>query len=155
MKTASALRTFAIKDQQNRSNIIFVTISTHKRKPILLNESARQAIVDSFLAAENYIVGRYVVMPDHIHFFCAPNLHPPESLKKWVTYWKSQTTRRMKYVAERPLWQRDFWDRQLRSGDSYSEKWSYVRNNPVRAGLIEKAVDWPYQGELNQLAWHD
>jgi len=29
----------------------------------------------------------------------------------------------------------------------------YVRNNPVRAGLVEKAEDWKYQGELHKLRW--
>jgi len=29
-----------------------------------------------------------------------------------------------------------------------SEKWNYVRDNPVRAGLVENAEAWPYQGEV-------
>jgi hypothetical protein len=33
------------------------------------------------------------------------------------------------------------------------DKWSYVRENPVRAGLVARAEDWPYQGELNVLDW--
>ncbi|MCX7916496.1 MAG: hypothetical protein N3A53_09385, partial [Verrucomicrobiae bacterium] len=55
----------------------------------------------------------------------------------------------------RELWQRDFWDTQLRRGESYSAKWEYVRYNPVRAGLVSDPADWPYQGELNILEWHD
>ena len=54
-----------------------------------------------------------------------------------------------------PLWQRDCWDRQLRTGESYTQKWEYVRNNPVRKGLVACADDWPYQGELNVLEWHE
>ncbi len=49
------------------------------------------------------------------------------------------------------LWQRAFWDTQLRNSDSYSTKWDYIRNNPVRHGLVEDAGAWPYQGELNFL----
>ncbi|PYJ59756.1 MAG: hypothetical protein DME74_11770 [Verrucomicrobia bacterium] len=52
-------------------------------------------------------------------------------------------------------WQRDFWDRQLRRGESYAEKWKYVENNPVRHGHVQRAEDWLYQGELNVLHWHD
>jgi REP element-mobilizing transposase RayT len=52
-----------------------------------------------------------------------------------------------------PLWQRHFWDTQLRKGESYDEKWEYVVKNPVRAGLAKQSQDWPYQGELNALAW--
>jgi hypothetical protein len=28
-------------------------------------------------------------------------------------------------------------------------------NNPVRHGYVAHAEDWPYQGELNVLQWHD
>jgi hypothetical protein len=36
----------------------------------------------------------------------------------------------------------------LRSSESYSEKWDYVVANPVRAGLVRRAEDWPFQGEI-------
>jgi hypothetical protein len=36
----------------------------------------------------------------------------------------------------------------LRSDESYAEKWNYVRENPVRAGLVRNASEWPYQGEI-------
>jgi REP element-mobilizing transposase RayT len=36
-------------------------------------------------------------------------------------------------------WQSDFWDRTLRSDESYAEKWEYVRLNPVRHGLASSA----------------
>jgi len=41
------------------------------------------------------------------------------------------------------VWQRGFFDHLLRSEESYSEKWNYVRNNPVRAGLVASGDDWP------------
>ena len=46
------------------------------------------------------------------------------------------------------LWQRRFFDHVLRSDESYAQKWNYVRDNPVRAGLVAKAEDWPYAGEI-------
>jgi hypothetical protein len=39
----------------------------------------------------------------------------------------------------------------LRSSESYSEKWDYVVENPVRAGLVGRADDWPYAGEIETL----
>jgi hypothetical protein len=51
------------------------------------------------------------------------------------------------------LWQRHHWDRQLRSGETYGDKWEYVRSNPIRHGYIADADDWPYQRELNVLRW--
>ena len=50
-----------------------------------------------------------------------------------------------------PIWQRRFFDHVLRSDESYAEKWNYVRENPVRAGLVKSADDWPYAGEIIQI----
>jgi hypothetical protein len=49
------------------------------------------------------------------------------------------------------LWQREFFDHVLRSNESYAEKWNYVRDNPVRAGFVTSANDWPYAGEIETL----
>ena len=38
-----------------------------------------------------------------------------------------------------------------RSNESYSEKWNYVFDNPVRAGLVSKAQEWKYAGEIETL----
>ncbi|MGI9172622.1 MAG: transposase [Chthoniobacterales bacterium] len=46
------------------------------------------------------------------------------------------------------IWQRGFFDHLLRNSESYSQKWNYVEQNPVRAGLVENAEDWPYAGQI-------
>jgi hypothetical protein len=53
------------------------------------------------------------------------------------------------------LWQNDCWDTQLRHGESYTAKWEYVRNNPVRAGLCTSTEAWPFQSEVSPLMWHN
>jgi serpin B len=50
------------------------------------------------------------------------------------------------------FWQPGFHDHLLRSDESYAAKWDYVFQNPVRAGLVSHAEDWPYAGEI---AWID
>jgi len=47
-----------------------------------------------------------------------------------------------------PHWQEGFFDHVLRSDESYAQKWRYVVENPVRAGLVVTAEDWAYQGEM-------
>jgi putative transposase len=55
----------------------------------------------------------------------------------------------MSVALELPkLWQPGFFDHILRSNESYGEKGNYVRENPVRAGLVKSGGDWPYQGEI-------
>lgn len=50
-------------------------------------------------------------------------------------------------------WQSLHWDTRLRRSESYTEKWHYIRENPVKAGLVLNPEDWPYQGMLNVLRW--
>jgi putative transposase len=92
-------------------------------------------------------------MPEHLHLFCAPAGHETLPLQNWMAFWKSYAARRWPAPADTPVWQRHFWDKQLRRSESYDQKWQYVVENPVRARLVEKPEDWPYQGELNVLRW--
>ena len=229
----------------NRAIMLYVTVVTGKRNAMLADKAVQDCIVAAWKAAADWLVGRYVIMPDHIHFFCAPATYPPPDFHRWMKQWKAQVSRsfpiglragrahgrvalvatgipadtshgrvalvatgtpadtahgraalvatgngadaaqgRVALVATEngadaalpptddavatsaalpnvplsrpsPLFQRDCWDRQLRTGESYVQKWEYVRNNPVRKGLVAHADEWPYQGQVNVLEWHE
>jgi len=133
--------------------IIFVTVCMADRKPILANQEAFAVLLAAWRSAAEWQVGRFVVMPDHIHFFCAPAHEQAVPLINWIRYWKSCATKNWPRPEEHPLWQTDHWDRQLRREESYADKWEYVRLNPVRQKLVARPDDWPYQGELTVLNW--
>ena len=228
----------------NRAIMLYVTVVTGKRNAMLADKAVQDCIVAAWKAAADWLVGRYVIMPDHIHFFCAPATYPPPDFHRWMKQWKAQVSRsfpiglragrahgrvalvatgipadtahgRVALVATEtpvdtlhgrvalvatgngadaaatsaalpraalpraalpptddaaatsaalpnvplsrppPLFQRECWDRQLRTGESYAQKWEYVRNNPVRKGLVAHADEWPYQGQVNVLEWHE
>ena len=119
---------------------------------MLASPAVHAAIVTAWNSATTWLVGRYVIMPDHLHLFCAPNGVDASPLERWMRHWKSRGTRGLGETAG-SMWQRHHWERQLRTGESYGEKWEYFRNNPVRAGFVRHADEWPYQGELNELRW--
>ena len=144
-----------VKDSVNRTTIIFLTICSKNRNPIFAHEEFREALLSAWLKADRWMVGRYVLMPDHLHLFCSPVSHPLTPLRIWIKYWKGEVSKVCSDPDEESFWQKDVWDRQLRSGESYADKWAYVRNNPVRAGLVEAWNDWPYQGEIHHFRWHD
>ena len=50
-----------------------------------------------------------------------------------------------------PFWQRGFFDHLIRNTESYAQKWDYVRENPIRAGLVSTTEDWPFQGEILEI----
>ena len=139
-----------------RHPLLFLTVCTAKRGRFLANECAHAILAQLWRDApchNGWWVGRYAVMPDHIHLFAMPG-EKSVSLHRWISTWKSLSSRRI--VAETgaipPIWQRDYFDRFIRTTESYSSKWDYVRNNPVRAGLVVKPEDWPYQGVIHDLS---
>jgi REP element-mobilizing transposase RayT len=91
-------------------------------------------------------------MPDHIHFFCSPR-DRETPFEGWMAYWRNIATRLWPVQSQKPIWQRDYWDRQLRQNERYQEKCEYVRMNPVRAGLVSHPEEWPHQGQLNEFQW--
>jgi REP element-mobilizing transposase RayT len=79
----------------------------------------------------------FLLMPDHVHAMIA--VLGMGSLSAVIQVWKAyQTT----HLAVR--WQSGFFDHRLRSDESEDAKTDYIRLNPVRAGLIDRAEDWPY-----------
>ena len=87
-------------------------------------------------------------MPDHVHLFVA---FPSDgiALPDWINSLRTVIGKRLLRLGiYKPHWQEVFFDHLLRSGESYSQKWEYVRMNPVRAGLSETPEAWPYQGEI-------
>lgn len=130
--------------------IVFITACTKDRRPWLACDEVHQLLIDTWQRAEAWLIGRYVVMPDHIHLFASPGpIDLP--LENWIRYWKSLFTKAHQVADHR--WQIDHWDTRLRTWQSYEDKWNYVRANPERHGLVAHASDWPYQGELNELRW--
>ena len=142
-----------IIERRNEPAIIYLTVCSEDRKSIFAFADSAAVIVYAWQKASLWLVGRYVIMPDHVHLFCAPNMFPMTPLKQWVKYWKSLASLRWPRPKNHPIWQRDSWDTQLRRHESYNSKWEYVISNPLRAGLAKEPNDWPFQSELNILPW--
>ena len=85
-------------------------------------------------------------MPDHIHVFVRPGQEV--SLGRWVKGLKRAVGASVVSPPGGSIWQNGFFDHVLRSAESYRDKSIYVFENPVRAGLVEKTDQWPYQGEI-------
>jgi REP element-mobilizing transposase RayT len=135
--------------------VYFLTLCTISRRRILANATVAELLVTSWSEAASihgWLVGRYVIMPDHVHFFVADQT-AAKSLSEFLRDWKRWTTRQVAQTTsiEPPIWQGEFFDHVLRSARSYAEKWEYVRQNPVRAGLVARAEDWLYSGECHDI----
>ena len=140
--------------QNYRHPIYFVTFGTLDRKKILAYDSVNDALIKfaEASATRGTTIGRYVIMPDHVHLFI--RLNQSDRLGATIGFLKKALSKPLSSSGQpTPHWQPGFFDHMLRSADSYSEKWDYVRKNPVRARLIKEPDEWPFGGELNILSF--
>jgi len=132
-------------------NIFFVTVNAKHAVPWMANEAVQKSLADLWgKQATAWLVGYYLIMPDHLHFFCAPHdLH--FGIDHWVEFWKRQFSRR--HLDQSWAWQRKSFHHRMRDRIEYEEKLAYVRENPLRKGLVKKPEDWAYQGRIHDIRW--
>jgi REP element-mobilizing transposase RayT len=131
----------------------YLTLVACNRNYLFANSEVHASIIAFAERAVDHgvSVGRYVMMPDHIHLFAA---FAPESisLSDWIKSLKNSLSKCLRSTGHRPPhWQKGFFDRVLRGEESYGLKWEYVRNNPVRSGYVDQPDDWPFQGQICDL----
>ncbi len=136
----------------DQTPLYFVTFNTWKRCPIL----ATDTVHSDFCAygeknrCRGFAVGRYVIMPDHIHLFVRVGME--QKLAQYIRLMKQALSKQIRASSGKErVWQPGFFDHVMRSTESYSGKWDYVRMNPVRAGLVDSPDEWKFQGELETI----
>ena len=138
-------------------NWVFLTVCTEKRGQWLAEGSVHRTLHDICQTkATAWLVSDYLLMPDHLHLFCAPH-DLNFTIERWLGFWKDRFAKSWKdqggAAAPPHRFQPGGFHHRLRDGESYSQKWQYVRENPVRAGLVARPEDWPYFGRVHEIRW--
>lgn len=115
--------------------------------PHLLRDDVTAHIVEQALLhfdGERYRILAWCVMPNHVHIVVQQMEGWP--LAQIVHSWKSFTANRINRVLGRSgaVWLREYFDRYMRDDDHLMTTIFYVENNPVDAGLVERAELWPW-----------
>ena len=92
------------------------------------------------------------ILPDHIHAVWAL----PEDDQDFSIRWnliKSGFSRGIDAHPRSPskiskrekgIWQRRYWEHQIRGDDDLTRHVDYIHYNPVKHGYVKRAADWPY-----------
>ena len=138
-------------ERHNQPRILLVTVCIQPRIQALASDEFHAAFREAIGDADAWTAGFYMIMPDHIHVFTSPAWHPTVPIQRWTSYLKERIGKRFPHPTWK--WQPDCWDRQMRDADHYSDRWEYVRQNPIRAKLVDEPDRWTYQGIVNELRW--
>jgi REP element-mobilizing transposase RayT len=90
-----------------------------------------------------------VIMPDHAHLLLTPLADQtgwPFSLATILKLIKGTSARSANKImgTEGPVWQEESFDHVLRSDESMTQKLEYIRQNPVRKGLVAHPDSYPW-----------
>jgi REP element-mobilizing transposase RayT len=132
---------------QKDDRALFVTFCCGCLDP--LPESVRDIVLRHCLHDQGTkaAIHAVVVMPNHVHLLLTPlrdldgNLYGLVEILQGI---KSASAHSLNRALRRsgPLWQEESFDHVLRSEESFSEKMEYIRQNPVRRGLVSVAEDY-------------
>jgi REP element-mobilizing transposase RayT len=129
-----------------------VTTVTRLRQPFFRNDHLARICVDAIEETRlkfNAVVSAYCVMPDHVHLLA----EMPEgvSLEAFMKHFKQLSGFRLKAQTGKPAWQVSYYDHVLRREEAVRDVARYIWSNPVRAGLIDDARDYPYSGPRERM----
>jgi putative transposase len=124
-------------------SVFFITVCCQTRgNNQLCNEVISQQLLDTVQRRVDQRIWYphvFLLMPDHVHALFSFPAYSREGMTKVMRLWKAWTA---KQVGIR--WQRGFFDHRLRNDKNHRQKADYILQNPVRAGLVTNAEDWPF-----------
>lgn len=123
-----------------------LTTTVHLRAPALLDLRAARAVVGQMRLVEQEGVARslaWVVMPDHVHWLVELQRG---TLGGLMGRFKSRSAKAVNALSGREgrFWQSGFYDRAVRREDDIRAIARYIIANPIRAGLVQRAGDYPH-----------
>jgi len=138
----------------------FFTVVTYRRQHLFHHEMARHSLNQAIAKTRQiypFTIEAWVLLPEHFH--CIWTL--PEGDDDFSIRWnliKSHFSKSVKLSFHRAdwmnnskqkhrettIWQRRFWEHQIRDEEDYNKHFDYIHYNPVKHGWVKQVKDWPY-----------
>jgi REP element-mobilizing transposase RayT len=131
--------------------VYFVTACCYRRQPLFIADGPVRVAADCFRRCQErhgWEVSQTCFMPDHVHLFALPMRQREQPVEEFMRAWKSAVMLRL---GRGRIWQAGVFDHLLRSDESADQKWEYVRQNPVRAGLCNRPEDYRWSGTPEEI----
>jgi len=126
----------------------FTTFCTRERCPVFTDIALGQSVVAQFRRTcqqRKFAILAYCLMPDHAHLLLE-GVDDASNLAALIKSAKQSSGQRFAARMKRPLWDEGFHDHILRPEEDPKRFARYIIENPVRAGLVKSALDYPLSG---------
>jgi REP element-mobilizing transposase RayT len=112
----------------------------------LRDDRIAEIVQNALLNFDNrrYQLHAWVVMPNHVHtlYTAQPGWELSQIAHSWKSFTANECNRVLKRKGE--FWQREPFDRYIRSPTHFASALRYIENNPVTTGLCARAEDWKW-----------
>lgn len=138
----------------------FFTVVTFQRRPILTSEPARRILHQAWLEVAERMPFKTIavcLLPDHLHCIWRLPGGDADYSMRWKEIKRRFTMQYLKEVGpggelnasrvkrrEAAIWQRRFWEHTIENEEGLEAHLDYIHYNPIKHGLVERALDWPY-----------
>jgi putative transposase len=144
---ALALETFAMPLAPQEVRTFFVTAVTWQRRPLFRADPMARLFIDTLFRYRNqrsFLLHEFVLMPDHFHLLLTPayEVSLGESLQLVKGGFSFRAKKELRSNLE--IWQPGFTEHRVHDCEDFRGHATYIRENPVRAGLAEDAITYPY-----------
>ncbi|MBZ5631179.1 MAG: transposase [Acidobacteriia bacterium] len=123
----------------------FVTASSYQKQSLLQSDRMAELFIKvlyHYREQKKYMLHEFVVMPNHFHLLITPGETLERSLQLVKGGFSFRAKKELGVGGE--IWQTSFYDRRVRDMGEFEKMRIYIRENPVRAGLVQVAEDYPY-----------
>ncbi len=133
------------RSQVTEASLFFVTTSLRDWKPLFSDpetaEKVEKFLFELFPSYADALFG-YVIMPSHLHLMVGC-CNGGGQLSEFMRTLKSLTSRRF-FPQSGSVWMDRFDDLRIITEKQFLIKLTYIHNNPVRKGLVESPLHWPW-----------
>jgi len=141
-----------------KGGTFFFTLVTYHRRPLFddaENIHLLRNVMREVKAAHPFTIEAFVLLPDHLHcIWTLPELDSNFSMR-WrliKAYFTRRCPKKYKYFStiarkhkdEQCIWQRRFWEHQIRNEKDLIKHVEYIHYNPVKHGYVKTVSEWPY-----------
>ncbi len=135
-------------DDYSGGHHYFLTICAYQRRPYFTEAEAVELVRLQFLhtsVSESFAILAYCFMPDHLHAVVAGGSEHA-ALPRFVRLAKQRAGFQFIRRTGQRLWQDSYFDRTLRREEALGDVIGYVIRNPIRAGLVDAPMVYPFWG---------
>ncbi len=147
------------KRLKSEGGTFIFTVVTYKRHPVFDKPECIKHLRASILETRRtypFHIDAWVLLPDHMHCIWTLPDRDNNYSRLWGLIKQGFTKRaidslpdftnslsRIKH-RESSVWQRRFWEHEIRNDEDFNNHINYIHYNPVKHGHVTRVQDWPF-----------